>query len=623
MYYDKACINSPKILFLIDPISGKIIEANKKAETTYGYSVEQLCNMKFSDINVLNIDEITNGINKTTFKLKNFFHFPHITASGNIINMDVEIYPTKIDNKDYLFSVVYPSDKKNVFVNASISLLEKSSDALVVIDQFDRVIKINKSFEKLFNVNEDDINGESGNKLLEDLSIPRYEYLLKKLSSGKTETIAFKKTEDNNFYEYTVSGIPTFYSENYLGSVISIRRTLIQNFVDGKINEDIGKKLLEMERSNSEKNDFLARMSHDMRTPMNAIIGMANFGIDEIKDKKAHNYFSQIKDSSEYLLALINDILDMQKLESGEIKLEEVITNTPRIAQKVRTIIEPRAEQKGIKLIFDLECDEMYRFVKIDERRIEQVIINILNNAIKYTPEGGTVTWRDYAEKLNDGRIKVSHEFIDTGVGISEGFQTKMFEPFTSELNSQSKSEGGSGLGLAITKNLIETMGGTITCKSKLGKGTTFFMEIILTPATDDEITLFLKKSNSNTGLNSLKGKKILICEDVEVNIIILKKLLSVYQCEIDISRNGLEALIAARNNKYDAILMDIRMPIMNGLEAAREIRKFDKKVPILALSANAYSEDIKKSKEAGMNAHLAKPIIREELYSNLIAIID
>ena len=623
MFYDKACINSPKILFLIDPISGKIIEANKKAETTYGYSIEQLCNMKFSDINVLNIDEITTEINNTTFKLKNFFHFPHITASGNIINMDVEIYPTKIDNKDYLFSVVYPSDKKNVYVNASISLLEKSSDALVVMDQFDRVIKINNSFEKLFNVKEDDINGESGNKLLGDLSIPRYEFLLRKLSSGKTETIAFKKTENNNFYEYIVSGIPTFYSENYLGSVISIRRTLIQNFVDGKINEDIGKKLLEMERSNSEKNDFLARMSHDMRTPMNAIIGMANFGIDEIKDEKAHNYFSQIKDSSEYLLALINDILDMQKLESGEIKLEEVITNTPRIAQKVRTIIEPRAEQKGIKLIFDLECDKMYRFVKIDERRIEQVIINILNNAIKYTPEGGTVTWRDYAQKMEDGRIKVHHEFIDTGVGISEEFQTKMFEPFTSELNSQSKSEGGSGLGLAITKNLIETMGGTITCKSELGKGTTFFMEITLIPATDDEITLFLKKSKSNTGLNSLRGKKILICEDVEVNIIILKKLLSVYECKIDISRNGLEALSSARNNKYDAILMDIRMPIMNGLEAAREIRKFDTKVPIMALSANAYSEDIKKSMEAGMNAHLAKPIIREELYSNLIAILD
>jgi signal transduction histidine kinase len=492
----------------------------------------------------------------------------------------------------------------------------------MVLDPSNRVIKINKSFEKLFGLKEFDVIGEYGNTLVSDVNFQKYSYLIKELSHGKSESINFTKVEGNEIVEYTLSGIPTFYQNNYFGSVLSVCRNHNKDLQKIKRNKYVEKKLMEMEKSSLEKNDFLARMSHDMRTPMNAIIGMANFGLDEIKDEKARKYFAQIRDSSEYLLALINDILDMQKLESGEIKLDEVITSTPSIAQKVKTIIDPRAEQKEINLIFDLECDEMYRFIKVDERRIEQVIINILNNAIKYTPAGGTVIWRDYVREIPDGRIKVSHEFIDTGVGMSKDFQERMFDPFTTELNSQSKSEGGSGLGLAITKNLVQTMGGTISCKSELGKGTSFFVDVVLTPATEDEINKFLKTASCNIGINTLRGKKILICEDIDINIVILEKLLGVYDCKLDITKNGLDGVKLARSNKYHAILMDIRMPVMNGLEATREIRKFDKEIPIIALSANAYSEDIKKSKEAGMNAHLAKPIIREELYSNLSALI-
>ncbi len=622
MYYNEACMNYPAILLLVEPNTGRIVSANKKAESTYGYSIDKLCSMNITDINILKPEQVKAEIHNATSELRNYFHFPHKTASGKILNMEVESYPTKIDNKAHLFSVIYPSNKRNIFAKASLHLIEKSKDAIMVLDPSNRVIKINKSFEKLFGLKEFDVIGEYGNTLVSDVNFQKYSYLIKELSHGKSESINFTKVEGNKIVEYTLSGIPTFYQNNYFGSVLSVCRNHNKDLQKIKRNKDFEKKLMEMEKSSLEKNDFLARMSHDMRTPMNAIIGMANFGLDEIKDEKARKYFAQIRDSSEYLLALINDILDMQKLESGEIKLDEVITSTPRIAQKVKTIIDPRAEQKEINLIFDLECDEMYRFIKVDERRIEQVIINILNNAIKYTPAGGTVIWRDYVREIPDGRIKVSHEFIDTGVGMSKDFQERMFDPFTTELNSQSKSEGGSGLGLAITKNLVQTMGGTISCKSELGKGTSFFVDVVLSPATEDEINKFLKTASCNIGINTLRGKKILICEDIDINIVILEKLLGVYDCKLDITKNGLDGVKLARSNKYHAILMDIRMPVMNGLEATREIRKFDKEIPIIALSANAYSEDIKKSKEAGMNAHLAKPIIREELYSNLSALI-
>ncbi|MFA7107902.1 MAG: response regulator [Sphaerochaetaceae bacterium] len=623
MYYSEACMNYPAIILLIEPNTGKIVAANKKAESTYGYSIDKLCTMKISEINVLKPEQIKEEIYNATSELRNYFHFPHKTASGKIINMEVESYPTKIYEKVYLFSVIYPSNERNIFVNASLNLIDKSPDAIMVLDQSNRVIKINKSFEVLFGFEEAMVIGEFGYNLLKDLQKQKYDYLIEELSNGKTENVNFKVIDSYKTYEYILSGIPTFYLNNYFGAVLSIRRSWNQTALEVEKNLNLERKLIEMEKSSSEKDDFLARMSHDMRTPMNAILGIASFGIDEIKDLKALKYFSQIKDSSEYLLALINDILDMQKLENGEIKLENKITQTLQIAKKVRTIIEPRAAQKGINLRFNLECEEMYQFVKVDEKRIEQVLINILNNAIKYTPEGGYVTWNDYVQKMPDGRIKVFHEFSDTGVGMSSEFQKIMFNPFTTEFNSLSKSEGGSGLGLAITKNLIQAMGGKISCKSKIGEGTTFFIEFFLTPATDTEINLFLKKNEDYEGLNILKGKKLLICEDIEINIMIIEKLLSVYDCEIDVARNGLEGVNLARSGKYCAILMDIRMPVMNGLEAAREIRKFDMKVPIIALSANAYLEDVKKSISAGMNAHIAKPINKEELYSKLIKYLN
>ncbi len=623
MYYDEACMNYPSIILIIEPTTGRIVAANKKAEITYGYSIEKLCTMNINEINALKQNQLNVELEMATTGKCNVFQFLHKTADDKLINMEVDSYPTLINNKVYLFSLISPIPPESIISTSSINLVEESTDSIMIVDQNNKVRKINKSFEKLFDCKETDVIGESAFSLLKGLDLEKYENLVSSFSERGSKKVSFNIADDDKVVEYTLTGIPTFYLDNYYGAVFLIHRNCDQKAVEESNKELIEKKLGEMEKINTENNDFLARMSHDMRTPMNAIIGIATFGMDEIKDPKAHEYFSQIKDSSDYLLALINDILDMQKLESGEIKLNEVITNTPRIAQKVRTIIEPRAAQKGIDLRFDLECENMYRFIKVDERRLEQVIINILNNAIKYTPEGGIVIWRDYATNLPDGRIKVSHEFIDTGVGISSEFQKNMFEPFTSEVNSQSKSEGGSGLGLAITKNLLDKMGGEISCKSKLGKGTTFYMNVYFNPATEEEIEVFLKTSKVEKGIKVIKGKRLLICEDVDINIMILKKMLDVYGCDIDVAKNGLDGVNLARENNYDAILMDIRMPVMNGLEAAKEIRKFSSKVPIIALSANAYFEDIQKSKAAGMNKHLAKPIIREELYSTLSSLLD
>lgn len=612
MYFNEACLNYPAALLIIEPKSGEIISANNRAASIYGYSIDELLTMNISDLYLLELNQIEK-------KNDRYLHIPLKTASNKIITVLEKKYSTKINGKTFILSKIFPSEEKISLNGQKFNSLYDSDTPLMIVDSLNKVIKLNKKFETLFNCKELDSIGKYGYTLIKGLEKNRFDYLLKNLSTSNTNTLTFYNLDDNTTYKLTAYA--STYLDDYMGAYITINKTF-----PTRNNKNFGleleHKLEEIEEKNSKKDDFLARMSHDMRTPMNAILGMANFGIEEINDPKAVQYFSQIKDSSEYLLALINDILDMQRLERGEIKLEEVITFTPRIAQKIINIIRPRAQQKNIDLNIDLECEALFKYVKADERRIEQILINILNNAIKYTKDGGSVTWRDYVTDIGDGKVVIKHEISDTGVGMSEEFQKVMFEPFTCEVNSQSKHEGGSGLGLAITKNLIDIMGGKISCKSKLGEGTTFYIDIILTLATEQDVKGFINNNIIKIKEGSLNNKKILICEDIDVNITIIKKLLAFYTSNIEVAKNGIEGIKLARENKYDAILMDIRMPLLDGLEATKEIRKFNKDIPIVALSANAFSQDVIKSLSAGMNAHLSKPIIKEELYSVLSSLI-
>lgn len=370
------------------------------------------------------------------------------------------------------------------------------------------------------------------------------------------------------------------------------------------------------------KTEFLAKMSHDMRTPMNAIIGMANFGIDETKDNNAREYFDEIKESSAYLLGLLNDVLDIQTAENGKIVLNNIVSKPGETAKRVAAIVRPRAKNKGIDLKFNLHCPSNYNYIKVDERRVEQIIINLINNAIKYTPAGGRVVWtNDY--EIIDNQLIMIHKISDNGIGMSEKFKKHMFEPFTQENCSKSSSESGVGLGLAITKSLIDTMKGEIICHSEKGIGTTFTIKIPNTEVTDEEVERYEEKKSACVNIENLKDKTILLCEDIEINSKIVVKLLGSVGAKVDVASNGKVGVDMARLKKYDAILMDIRMPIMNGLEAAIEIRKFDINTPIIALSANAYTTDKQMSYDAGMNEHLAKPIDKNKLFNTISRLIS
>lgn len=377
----------------------------------------------------------------------------------------------------------------------------------------------------------------------------------------------------------------------------------------------------ELKKANDAKSEFLSRMSHDMRTPLGAVIATANFGIDEINNEQAREYFKTIRNSSNYLLAIMNDILDTQKLSHDHIKLVFDVFEIAKLNKEVKDIVLKTASENNIKMVFiDNYCDKI-KYIRTDKQRLEQVLINLLNNAIKYTPKDGSVNATCSFEQDNEASC-LKYTIQDNGIGMSEEFQKKMFEPFTREKNEFTVIEDGTGVGLSIVKNIIEIVGGSINCKSKLGEGTTFIVKLPLNEVSQEDIKI-LEETKKHKALvlkkEALKGKHVLLVEDIEINRIIARKILINMGVTVTSVVNGKEALESVKKNSYNLILMDSRMPIMDGLTATTEIRKFNQTIPIVGLSANAFLEDINKSIAVGMNEYLAKPIDRKKLAEILL----
>ncbi|MGD1823554.1 MAG: response regulator [Pleomorphochaeta sp.] len=382
-----------------------------------------------------------------------------------------------------------------------------------------------------------------------------------------------------------------------------------------EINKQYAKAKQEAVKANKSKSDFLSRMSHDMRTPLGAIISLSSFGKEECKDSYFNNFYKLINENGQYLLSLVNDILDFQKIENDSIELNKKVNMFGNTAKSVESIIRPKANDKNIEFTFTKEQKISNQYVLLDEKRMKQLLINILTNSVKYTHPGGKIEWTMLIKEDEFNNPVVVHTIKDNGVGMSKKFQEHMYEPFFKEYNPLSDVEGGTGLGLAISKRLVDSMNGTIECNSDINQGTTFIITIPREIPTKAEIQKYLDDNNYSIQDVDFKGKKILICEDILINQIIVKKILEDKNAVVFVAKNGYEGLKLMKKVNFNAVLLDIRMPILNGIETAKEIRKKDKKIPIIALSANAFSDDINRSISAGMDAHIAKPIKKEELY--------
>ncbi|NCC43387.1 MAG: PAS domain-containing hybrid sensor histidine kinase/response regulator [Clostridia bacterium] len=379
----------------------------------------------------------------------------------------------------------------------------------------------------------------------------------------------------------------------------------------------------EAEAANLAKSQFLSRMSHEIRTPMNAIIGMISIAEENKSDfQQVFDCLQKIDTSSHYLLTLINDILEMSRIESGRLEIACSDFNFRILMENVRTIIEPLAAKAHIRYqyIEEPSADSIYVG---DEMRIQQILINVLTNAVKFTKSSGRV--RFTVSKIEETKENAKFRFViaDTGIGISPEFMKRMFEPFSQEDSSNTSRYAGSGLGLSISRNLVEAMGGTIHAESYEDIGTTFTIEIPLkrvhAAVSGSKITV------KEEPKFDLKDCRILMAEDHPLNVMVAKKLLERRGMIVTVAGNGQEAVDLFQESEkdfYDAVLMDIRMPVMDGLDATRIIRASKRAdagtVPIIAMTANALEEDRKKTKEAGMNAHLAKPFEPNQLYETL-----
>ena len=370
------------------------------------------------------------------------------------------------------------------------------------------------------------------------------------------------------------------------------------------------------ERASQAKTDFLSNMSHDIRTPMNAIVGLTTLMENELdQPERLAEHLHKLESSGQLLLGIINDILDMSRIESGKTTLNVEPMHLPQQLDQLSTMIRAQTNEKA--QTFTVSTHLRHENLLADPTRLNQVLMNILSNAVKYTPRGGHIRFEVEELPRNEHYAKYQFTVQDDGIGMSEAYQKTLFDPFTREERSGTNKVQGTGLGMAITKNIVDLMGGSISVESATGKGTRF--EVVLEFPIDAEADHAQKLQalpEEEETVSPLSGMKFLCAEDNAINAEILEMLLEANGASCTICSNGQEIVDAFANVKpgeYDMILMDVQMPVMDGLEATRRIRNGENPlgriIPILAMTANAFLEDMQKSKEAGMDAHLSKPV--------------
>jgi signal transduction histidine kinase/ActR/RegA family two-component response regulator len=387
------------------------------------------------------------------------------------------------------------------------------------------------------------------------------------------------------------------------------------NYAAGRLQtltDDLQEQVLLTREATAAKNIFLANMSHELRTPLNAVLGFGSLLNDTELSKEQRGYLTQMHNAGELLLGIISDLLDFSRIEMGHLDLVPVIFSPQRILHETADLLAVRATDKNLQYRLDISSD-LPEFVMADASRIRQVLINLLNNSIKFT-EIGHVLLRSHWQTIGESSGILHIEISDSGIGMDELSQAQLFTPFMQAHETIRERFGGTGLGLSICKQIITAMNGTITVKSELGEGSCFTVEIPMHIAPNENISF----SQNTPDMEKLRDLSILVVEDNPVNRLMLVTMLRKWDCKIDEADNGAKACLLAANKTYDLIFMDCQMPIMDGLEATRQLRNQgrNRDTTIIALTANAFVQDKQNCLDAGMNSFMTKPITNEQLLS-------
>jgi len=498
---------------------------------------------------------------------------------------------------------------RNILANMNLGLLEVDNDEIIRF--------ANQSFCEMSGYSIDEILGKEAGELFpveEDKEILDHKNRLRKkgVSDAYELTVKNKKGE---IKWWLISGAPRY---NDLGELVgSIGIHL--DITDRKALElelNVAREIAE--HSVKTKEAFLANMSHEIRTPMNAIIGMGRQLEKTDLQEQQRFFLNTINMASDHLLVVINDILDISKIEAGKLELENTGFNLSEVLQHVVRVMQPRAEEKGLELKINLD-NNIAPVLIGDSHRINQILLNLISNSVKFTEKGGVTISVTLDEKIEQKQV-VEFSIKDTGIGISSEFVEHIFDKFSQEERTTARKYGGTGLGMAITKELVELMQGHISINSKKGAGTEILIELPFKVGTAQDLPK-ANKDLSDTG--SLEGLRILLAEDNEMNRLVANTVLENYGVLITEAKNGAEAVDSLTKDKYDIVLMDMQMPVMNGMEATAVIRnelKLD--IPIIALTANAIKGDSERYMAIGMNGFISKPFEENDLINAIATVL-
>jgi two-component system, sensor histidine kinase len=540
--------------------------------------------------------------------------------SQESVTADIKLLLTKVNNQKKELQKSAELLKNNQSQLELLSIIaEQTINGVVITDNKGKVEWINKSFTKITGYTIEEIKGKSPGSFLHGPETKKEvaQYMSQRIKDGDeftSEVVNYHKTGTPYWIKIDCHPI-----KNSNGDVIKF--FALEEDITSRVNtEQALRDAKEKADATSQAKDiFLANMSHEMRTPLNAILGMGN-QLKKTKINERQSFFLETMNAAaEHLLVVINDILDISRIESGKLQLEYIDFDIIALINHSVQVLSPKAEEKGLD--FKLTIGEgISRIVLGDPYRLNQILLNILNNAIKFTEKGSVyITALSHKDKTNSQQLRFIIE--DTGIGIEEGFLDHIFQKFMQEDSSIARKYGGTGLGLNITKQLVELMGGSIKVKSVKNEGTLFLIDIEFQKGNVDNIIIDEKIHLSSSILQNIE---VLLVEDNEMNRILAKTILNNFKAITTEAGNGLKALELLKENRFDIILMDIQMPIMGGLEATNLIRnEFKLDIPIIALTANALKGEKDKCIQAGMNAYLSKPFKEDDLISLMAKLLN